>query len=184
MKRCSKCGRDQPLENFYRAKGSRDGLRGDCKACFAARARARYPEVRDKAIARAKQWQIDNRERHLENLRKRYQRPEVKRRERDTYLQRKHGITVDEYEAMFVEQGGGCAICAKPPRADISLHVDHDHATGRRRGLLCFSCNNALGNAGEDVERLLAFVDYLATHAEREPEIDERLAALKVLAGR
>src|SRR5205085_8664643 len=98
MKRCTKCGVAQPLENFYRAKGSRDGLRGDCKACFAARAKARYPQVREKAIARAKQWQVDNRERYLENLRRRYQRPEVKRHERDTYLRRKHGITIDMYE--------------------------------------------------------------------------------------
>src|SRR5258708_39468556 len=106
MKRCTKCGLEQPPGNFYRAKGTTDELRGDCKACFAARAKARYPQVRDKAIARAQQWQRDNRERHLANLKRRHHRPEVKRRERDTYLQRKPGITIDPYDATLAAQGG------------------------------------------------------------------------------
>jgi hypothetical protein len=184
MKRCTKCGLEQPLGNFYRAKDARDGLRGDCKACFAARAKARYPQVRDKAIARAQQWQRDNRERHLANLKRRHQRPEIKRRERDMYLQRTHGITIDEYDDMLAAQCGVCAVCSAPPRPDISLHVDHDHETGRRRSLICFGCNNVLGNVGENPARLIALADYLVNHAEREPEIDQRLAALKVLAGR
>ena len=184
MKRCTKCGVEQPLENFYRAAETKDGLRGDCKACFAARAKARYAVTRERDIERVKKWQRDNRERHLANLRARHARPEVKRHERDMHLRRSYGMTIEEYEEILASQGGVCAICEKPPRSDISLHVDHDHASGRRRGLLCFSCNNALGNSGEDVERLLAFVDYLTAHAEREPEIDRRLAALKVMAGR
>jgi hypothetical protein len=159
-------------------------LRGDCKACFAARAKARYPKVRDKTIARVQHWQRDNRERYLENLKRRHQRPDVKRRERDAYLQRTHGITIDEYDALLAEQGGVCAICEKPPRSDISLHVDHNHETGQRRGLLCWPCNSAIGNAGDDPVRLMALASYLNKYIPRLPEIDARLAALKVAAGR
>lgn len=48
-----------------------------------------------------------------------------------------------EYERMLAEQGGVCAICGQRPKTR-RLHVDHDHATGRIRGLLCFRCNRNL----------------------------------------
>ena len=169
MKRCTKCGIEQPLENFYRAAGGRDGRRGECIACFKEYRAARYPQVREQAIARAKAWQETNRERHLETQRRRRQRPEVKARERNSYLKRKFGITLETYDHLFTRQGGVCAICQRPPRDDISLHVDHEHGTGRVRGLLCFRCNNALGDFDDDPVRLfqaLAYLDY-------EPEDDE-----------
>lgn len=53
------------------------------------------------------------------------------------------GITEADYNAMLAAQGGGCAICGNPPKTR-RLHVDHDHKTGRVRGLLCFRCNRAL----------------------------------------
>lgn len=184
MKRCSKCGLEQPFENFYRAAETRDGLRGDCKACFAARAKARYAKTRKSDIERVKAWQAANRERHLANLRARHARPEVKRHERDMHLRRNYGMTIEEYDELLAEQGGVCAICEKPPRSDISLHVDHNHETGQRRGLLCWPCNSAIGNAGDDPARLNALASYLVKYTPRLPEIDARLAALKALAGR
>jgi hypothetical protein len=54
------------------------------------------------------------------------------------------GITQADYDDLLARQGGGCAICGKPP-GKISLHVDHDHGTGEIRGLLCLGRNNALG---------------------------------------
>jgi hypothetical protein len=51
---------------------------------------------------------------------------------------------------MLAAQGGGCAICGRAPSTKISLHIDHDHETGRIRGLLCFVCNNGLGQFQED----------------------------------
>jgi hypothetical protein len=55
-------------------------------------------------------------------------------------LRRRYGITPDDYDAMADAQGGVCAICGLPPRKG-TLDVDHDHATGRVRGLLCRRCN-------------------------------------------
>lgn len=52
-------------------------------------------------------------------------------------------LSPDEYEALLEAQGGVCAICGNPP-AKRRLSVDHDHATGKVRGLLCFRCNRAL----------------------------------------
>src|SRR5688572_26282042 len=129
MKRCNKCGEVKPLTDFYAMTGMKDGYRNDCKACNLAAKHERY--LRDPQGV--KQWQHDNRERHLETQRKRRQRPDVKRRERDQYLRRKYGITLEQYDEMFESQGGVCAICGREPRDDISLHVDHDHETGEVR---------------------------------------------------
>jgi hypothetical protein len=76
--------------------------------------------------------------------------PEGKLRQRAGHLKRKYGITIEQYDAMLEAQGGGCFICGRPPREDISLHVDHDHFTGEIRGILCFRCNNALADFQED----------------------------------
>lgn len=53
------------------------------------------------------------------------------------------GVTDEEYAAMLERQGGGCAICGARPKTR-RLHVDHDHATGKVRGLLCHRCNRTL----------------------------------------
>jgi hypothetical protein len=53
------------------------------------------------------------------------------------------GVADDEYARMLEAQGGGCAICGAKPKTR-RLHVDHDHATGKVRGLLCHRCNRAL----------------------------------------
>lgn len=53
------------------------------------------------------------------------------------------GVTDEEYARMLAAQGGGCAICGAKPKTR-RLHVDHDHASGKVRGLLCHRCNRAL----------------------------------------
>ena len=53
------------------------------------------------------------------------------------------GVTDDEYARLLEAQGGGCAICGAKPKTR-RLHVDHDHKTGKVRGLLCHRCNRAL----------------------------------------
>jgi len=73
-------------------------------------------------------------------------------------LKRAYGITLDDFDAMVAEQGGRCAICGvDPPR----LSVDHDHATGQVRGLLCDSCNNGLGRFRDNPDSLMAAAAYL-----------------------
>jgi hypothetical protein len=105
--------------------------------------------------------------------------PEGKLRQRAGHLKRKYGITIEQYDAMLEAQGGGCFICGRPPREDISLHVDHDHFTGQVRGILCFRCNNALADFQEDPILLAKAAAYL----ERQAHADEiELARGRALA--
>lgn len=63
---------------------------------------------------------------------------------------------------MLARQGGRCAICERSPGIlRVALRVDHDHATGRVRGLLCDSCNAALGLFGDETARLERAIEYL-----------------------
>jgi hypothetical protein len=89
-------------------------------------------------------------------------------RERAGHLKRKYGMTLEDYDRMLEAQGGGCAICGRPPRQGTHLHVDHDHDTRRVRGLLCFSCNVAVGQLQHDPGRILRAADYLEDDTERD----------------
>ena len=61
---------------------------------------------------------------------------------------------------MLADQDGKCAICTKPFPGRIA--IDHDHRTGRVRGLLCTSCNTGIGKLGDDPELLLRAISYLS----------------------
>ena len=81
-------------------------------------------------------------------------------RARKTHLQRTYGITQEQYDELLEFQGGVCAICGGERR--YNLAVDHDHGTGRVRGLLCKRCNKRLLPAALDSpDLLLAAAAYL-----------------------
>lgn len=73
---------------------------------------------------------------------------------------RSYGISVADYDEMLESQGGGCYICGIGP-VGRALDIDHDHRTGKVRGLLCSNHNRALGLLGDDPELLLAAHTYL-----------------------
>jgi len=159
MKRCTKCGETKPDCDFYAAKDTKDGLRGDCKACFSLRSKRWYRANRDRVIARVRHWQLENHEHHLAQQRKyNSARRDVSR---EDHLRKTFGLTGAAYAIMLADQGGRCAICRREPRAGSSLHVDHDHGTGTVRGLLCFRCNGGLGQFKDDADRLRLAADYV-----------------------
>ena len=157
MKRCTKCGLSKPPAEFYAVKGGRDGLRGDCKACHAARAKAWYAKNRVKAIANVKRWQQENAE-HVRAYRREHNASRT-REIRAGHLRRTFGLSLDDYDAMLAAQGGGCAICGEQPMAGQSLHIDH--LGDVVRGILCIRCNNALGLLKEDTELVGIARDYI-----------------------
>ena len=93
---------------------------------------------------------------------------------RNRYLVKTYGITQDQYEALYKQQGGICAICGGMPditRYGITrLAIDHDHATGKIRGLLCNNCNAGMGIIGDTVEHLERAAEYLK-RAQKHPPI-------------
>ncbi len=89
--------------------------------------------------------------------------------QRRYYLVSKYGITIDDYMEMLASQDFGCAICEVKENAygqvsGRAFAVDHNHETGKVRGLLCQTCNRMLGLAGDSVERLKKSLDYLEAH--------------------
>ena len=81
---------------------------------------------------------------------------------RASELRKKYDMTPDDWERLFELQGGMCAVCDKP-FGDRRPHVDHDHHSGRVRGLLCFYCNHYLVAKHEigKIARLMRVKDYL-----------------------
>ncbi|MES2367128.1 MAG: endonuclease VII domain-containing protein [Pseudomonadota bacterium] len=92
-------------------------------------------------------------------------------RERRRDLYRRFGISIEQYDAMYAEQGGVCAICKKPETAidhklgsPKRLAVDHCHTSSKVRGLLCWACNSALGKIEDSIPTLEAMILYLRKH--------------------
>lgn len=82
------------------------------------------------------------------------------------WLKCKYGITPEQWDDMFEEQAGLCAICFTPEEVCPKgrLAVDHCHHTGKVRGLLCLTCNSAIGKLKDDPELVLQAYKYLERH--------------------
>lgn len=80
---------------------------------------------------------------------------------------RDYGISQEQYDKLFALQGGKCVICGNETFGILrngkpkGLCIDHDHKTGKVRGLLCTRCNSILGYANDDSEILMKLIDYL-----------------------
>lgn len=107
------------------------------------------------------EWRRKNRD--ADNAKRRLRhKPDVMRR----YNLKRFGLTPEQYQAIHGAQNGLCAICAKPERRlmrerPTSLAVDHDHETGRVRGLLCAACNTAIGQLQDNSEIAAKAAAYL-----------------------
>lgn len=87
-------------------------------------------------------------------------REKINHIQRFAHIKRKYGISEKDYTQMVASQSNKCALCGRPPRKN-RLSIDHDHKTGKIRGLLCAPCNRALGVLGDSVDGLGKAVDYL-----------------------
>lgn len=146
-KTCTGCSETKTIDNFRPDSRSRGGYMTRCRACINKARRAN---------------RAANLERHREVNRNHYAKWKEKYRAKN--LMALYGITVAEYEALLEKQNGLCAICHKPPTGKHNgarLNVDHDHETGRIRGLLCYHCNNGLGRFSDDPVVLRRAADYV-----------------------
>lgn len=133
---CSRCKKVLPIDAFQANRARRSGRRSECRDCARVYAREHYQ--RYNAVRRL---QYGERGRIVHRL-------------------RRYGLSPEAFEAMLEEQGRACAICRIVFEAEPL--VDHDHETGRVRGLLCRPCNTGIGQLGDDLDRLRAALEYLA----------------------
>lgn len=162
---CSRCGEDKPVEEFSPSNRSR--RKPWCRDCYRAYNAERWASRSAEQVEADKARTKAYREAHADEIRQYLNdwhaaRPGQKRANR---ILREYGITVEQYDAMLVEQAGRCAICLTPPsgsgRNTTRLHIDHDHETGKVRGLLCSRCNTALGQLADDPERMHRMINYI-----------------------
>ncbi len=155
MKVCTRCHATKDWSGFYRRARSMDGFQPLCKQCQHVRDKARYES--DQAIVkeRSRKWVAE----HPEN------RKLVVRKHA---LKRRYGLTLDDFNAILDSQGGRCAICpATTAGYGRRFYVDHDHATGKIRGLLCHGCNSGLGNFRDSMTTVQDAAAYLHHHGAR-----------------
>jgi hypothetical protein len=156
LKKCGKCETDKNISEFYVLKsGNTTSWCRDCQRKAASDWGKANTQKKKEAHRR---WYLKYGKSYYKKNKKRYQ--EIGR---SSSLKRLYGITETEYESMFRSQNGVCGICSVAPISE-RLCVDHNHATGKVRGLLCKSCNVAIGRFEDDRERLRNAINYLEKH--------------------
>lgn len=168
MKTCSKCGTEinKNLEVWRKCSTtSNTYLSHTCKKCHIKNSRKTYKKHRSKRLKSMRQYYREHKSDRLEYAKKyRTKHPD---RCKNTQLKKIYDITLVEYTDILKNQNGGCAICHRktPGRWDRKyLVVDHNHKTGKVRGLLCDPCNKALGHFKDKIENLRNAQTYLEKH--------------------
>ena len=152
-KRCTSCERVLLTTEFYKLSKAPDGLSWICKDCDRRKSRDRY----------------------VSKFQEKYASPEQRAVRNAAKLRYRYGLTRAEIEARVVEQGG-CAVCHTDSPGGKNWHVDHDHSCCPGdttcgecvRGILCGSCNRALGLFDDNIETLRSAIAYLLLYQTRE----------------
>ena len=134
---CKTCAIEKPMDEFPKGRTYKDGIRPHCITC-------------------RREYEVESFHKH------KHKRPYDYLADKDKKLQRSFGISYQEYLTMLEAQGGCCAICGTNDTGKRkAFAVDHNHDTGRIRGLLCSNCNTGIGNLRDNVELLERAIDYL-----------------------
>ena len=137
MKVCNVCFQSLPYEGFNKKKNSRDGYKHQCKSCTSKANSNRYFSNLD--VRRQKQKETQRR-----------------------FTAKKFGLDGEDLSALYEKQNSKCAICGITEEEHGKyLAIDHDHATGNVRGLLCMACNTGLGNFKDSLDYLRMAIKYL-----------------------
>lgn len=137
-KTCTVCGETKPLSDFGLIKGK---PRHNCKSCKRIESREWYENNKDKKKQYSQSY------RHIK---------------KDQDLKKSYGISLETYNQMLVEQNYKCKICSVGQESlSRALCVDHCHTTGKIRGLLCDTCNRAIGLLKDNLDVLRSAITYL-----------------------
>lgn len=172
---CSECTAAMAREIYHadpahRAEINKRWVAANIERCR-DRANVRHAQNKDSQNAWAREWRRDNpaRAKATQDRARQKQRskPDYSRRRFVNRLAYQYGLTLTQWEEMVSQQENKCKICGCDGRDSIHgrLHIDHCHATGDVRGLLCGICNTSLGGFRDDPALLRAAADYLERHA-------------------
>lgn len=132
---CKYCHVDKPIAEFSKASRNSSGVQSYCKSC-AKTYHKKYKQLN----------------------------PE---KSTDAHYKRSFGMTLDDVRALLHTQNNQCALCnvelsvLQGRGFSTNAHVDHDHITGKVRGILCGNCNTALGKLGDSIESIERVLSYL-----------------------
>lgn len=129
------------------------------RAELAASSRAWHAQTKDKRRVVSKAYREANRDVLAEK--KRQYAAANSERSKAWKRERYFGVSADQYRSMLEDCGGVCAICGGVNKSGRALAVDHCHATGKVRGLLCSMCNVAIGRLGDTSASVMRAVSYL-----------------------
>ena len=150
--------REQKRKKYLRYKSKNPEKYRELSKLRQARYRLRHPE---RVMLQHKKYRSNpiNKQKEHEYYQKNKQRH--KATSWKTKLRIRYGITVEEFETMKINQDGKCLICKRVR----FLNIDHCHKTGKVRGLLCITCNAALGGMNDNIEILERAIIYLKKNA-------------------
>lgn len=148
MKKCTKCNETKELSCFYKQKAGKFGVDSRCKICSNKYRSEWCKKNRDKKRLIERNYAA----KHPEMFRKKA-------------LKRYYNISISDYEKMAEAQNNVCKICKNPEDRRNYLCVDHDHITGKIRGLLCNNCNRALGLLKDNTDILENAFNYLKSNS-------------------
>lgn len=157
---CKKCGVEKPETAYHR-----DGhgyLYRQCKECYNAEQQAKYHEdvETSREYNRTKAFHRSQAARDYRKAYRAKHASEIARKKYEGRIRRVYGMSVEDYEALRDSQGGVCVVCGRDP-SPKRLYVDHDHATGLVRGLLCNNCNSAIGLLADNPAAMRAAAAYV-----------------------
>ena len=132
LKICTNCKVPKPLNEFHKRKNSKDGHDHHCKECGNSRHRKKY---------------VDDSEYRI--------------RKKHSYIKTVYKLSEADHIELMNKHNGKCAICDNKFKSKTTTYIDHNHITGKVRGLLCPKCNMLLGNCNDNIEVLQSAIFYL-----------------------
>lgn len=158
-KLCDYCKEHRPVGEYQNHPAMPDRKHYLCRGCVTKRLIAQTMVTKCNELERLRKSE-DKKARV-----KKHRDPKIVSYVRKYNLEKAYGLTEADYELMLRDQGGKCLICGieQSLTRNNRLNVDHDHSSGKVRGLLCGRCNTGLGMFGDStvrVERALAYLEY------------------------
>jgi len=149
QKKCHCCHKLKFFTEFNKCKANKDGLQFVCKTCKKEWFQKRYKIKRKEIIAQTIKWRNKHKEQWLKYSDEYRNKNRIRIRIRKVLSL--YNLTLEDYNRIFLSQNKKCAICGIE---NFAPKIDHDHKTGKVRGILCFNCNTGLGNFKDNIDYL------------------------------